>query len=222
MPPFWVLALGLGLVWFATRRGDPVLRALTDPAAIASVSSNAPGNPPGGATNPGGATGVSSPAPPGNAADPLRVDTPPTITAAQINQTLAAYHSPAAGLGQVIYDEGVRNGINPAVALAFFIHESQAGTQGPATVTKSIGNIKATGSEPSYQGFKKYGSWQAGIADYYRLIRQVYIGQWGLNTVDRIIPVYAPTIDGNNPGGYINAVKDLVRGWMHASPPTIN
>src|SRR5690348_15742991 len=52
----------------------------------------------------------------------------PTITADQINAILAAYHSPAAGTGQALYDGGVRYGIDPAFALAFFMHESTLGT----------------------------------------------------------------------------------------------
>src|SRR5438105_15059677 len=38
---------------------------------------------------------------------------PPSISAAFIDRVLAAYHSPAAGLGQALYDAGVRTGIHP-------------------------------------------------------------------------------------------------------------
>jgi len=38
---------------------------------------------------------------------------PPTVSAAFINQVLSVYHSPAEGLGQVLYDDGVTYGIDP-------------------------------------------------------------------------------------------------------------
>ncbi len=47
----------------------------------------------------------------------------PTITADFINQVLASYNSPAAGKGQALYGLGVKYGIDPAFALAFFMHE---------------------------------------------------------------------------------------------------
>jgi hypothetical protein len=49
---------------------------------------------------------------------------PPTVSAAFIDQVLAANNSPAAGNGQAIYNDGVTYGIDPVFALAFFMHES--------------------------------------------------------------------------------------------------
>src|SRR5579859_6395386 len=62
---------------------------------------------------------------------------PPTVSAAFINRVLAAYHSPAAGKGQALYDLGVKYGIDPAFALAFFMHESSFGTSGEAAKSLS-------------------------------------------------------------------------------------
>src|SRR5690348_2740988 len=46
------------------------------------------------------------------------VDGPPSLLVSFINRVLAAYHSPAAGLGQALSDGGVRYHIDPAYALA--------------------------------------------------------------------------------------------------------
>src|SRR5919202_1805700 len=120
---------------------------------------------------------------------------PPTISVAQIERVLAQYGSPAAGLGQKLYDLGVKYGINPAFALAFFVHESGCGTKGVARFTKSLGNIRWTPGFDSYEGYRNYSSWEAGMEDWYGLIRDQYVQQWGLSTVDAIIPVYAPSAD---------------------------
>src|ERR1700686_4399711 len=64
----------------------------------------------------------------------------PTVSAAFINQVLAANHSPAAGKGQALFDDGVNYGIDPVFALAFFMHESSFGTTGIARTTLSLGN----------------------------------------------------------------------------------
>lgn len=138
---------------------------------------------------------------------------PPSIDAAGIARVLESYGSPAVGAAQTIYQLGVHYGIDPAFCLAFFIHESSAGTQGVARVTKSVGNIRATPGYRDYHGYRQYDSWEQGIDDWYRLIDDLYINQWGLTTVDEIIPVYAPASDGNDPNAYIAAVKQLVTSW---------
>ena len=40
-------------------------------------------------------------------------------------------------------------------------------------------------------------SWQDGYEQWYKLIRNLYVAQWGLVTVDQIIPTYAPSSDHN-------------------------
>ena len=150
---------------------------------------------------------------PAGSGDPYRVDTAPTITVQRIEAVLQEYHSPAVGSGKAFYDLGVQYGINPAVALAFFIHESQAGTQGVARVSKSIGNIRVTPGYRDYNGYRAYDTWEAGIADYYALIRGLYIDEWGLRTVAAILPRYAPPSDNNDTGAYATHVQDLIDSW---------
>lgn len=64
----------------------------------------------------------------------------PSITAEEIEAILEEKESPAQGKARVFYDEGVRTGIDPVFALAFFNHESQMGKEGVAVRTQSIGN----------------------------------------------------------------------------------
>lgn len=145
----------------------------------------------------------------------------PTITVPQIERVLQEYNSPAVGHGQEIYDLGIKYGINPAISLAFFVHESGAGSN-PAwagwkpdgTTTHNVGNIICTDGYNCYGRFRDYATWGEGIEDWYILIKDLYVGEWGRKTVDDIIPKYAPASDNNDENGYINVVKDLVNEWQ--------
>jgi hypothetical protein len=148
-------------------------------------------------------------------AQPYQVDTAPTITVDRINAVLQDYNSPAAGTGQAFYDLGVRYGINPAVALAFFIHESSAGTKGVARFTNSVGNSRTTPGYRDYQGYRAYDSWTAGIEDFYKLLRDLYLDGWNLHTVAQILPRYAPAADNNDTAAYIANVQNLIDSWRN-------
>ena len=138
---------------------------------------------------------------------------PPSLSVQQIEVVLKQYGSPAQGLGQKLYDLGVKYGIDPAYALAFFIHESGCGTKGVARFSKSLGNIRWTEGFGNYEGYRSYPNWETGMEDWYKLITDLYIDGWGLRTVDAIIPVYAPWGDNNHPPTYIASVKALVDSW---------
>ncbi len=141
----------------------------------------------------------------------------PTISVDYINQVLASYHSPAAGQGQALYDLGVKYGIDPIYALAFFMHESLFGTTGEARATLSLGNLRCIPTRPCIDrnngGFAQMFSWVDGFEQWYKLIRNLYVAQWGRVTVDQIIPVYAPSSDHNNVAGYIAALKHEIDYW---------
>jgi hypothetical protein len=138
---------------------------------------------------------------------------PPSLSVGQIEAVLREYGSPAVGLGQALYDLGIRYGIDPAYALAFFVHESACGTKGVARSTKSVGNIRWTEGYDNYEGYRSYRSWEAGMDDWYKLITELYINGWNLRTVDQIVPVYAPWGDNNHPPTYIASVKAMVDSW---------
>lgn len=154
----------------------------------------------------------------------LELKGPPTITAEKIDEVLKSFGSPAAGLGQVIYDEGVKRGINPAVALGFFVQESSAGTKGVAAETNSWGNIKGDGPAGSYKGFRAYNNFEEGVKDWYRLIDDKYLapqseGGRGYSTLSQVIKTYAPGSDNNDEKGYVANVKGMVEGWAKTSKP---
>nr|BBH94461.1 hypothetical protein KTA_26600 [Thermogemmatispora argillosa] len=136
----------------------------------------------------------------------------PSVSADFIDRVLTAYESPAAGKGQALYADGVAYHIDPVYALAFFLEESRFGTAGVARVTHSLGNIRALPGEASYEGYRRYTSWEQGFTDWYRLIAEEYVAR-GLITVDQIVPVYAPAADGNDVATYIRTVKLAVDSW---------
>jgi Mannosyl-glycoprotein endo-beta-N-acetylglucosaminidase. len=149
----------------------------------------------------------------------------PTISAAFINQVLQAYHSPAAGKGQTLYNMGVQYGIDPAFALAFFMHESSFGTAGEARTTLSLGNLRcysgATCIDQDRGGYAQYASWEDGFQAWYELIHNYYIAQLGKVTIEQIIPTYAPTADNNNELAYIAFLKHAIDTW-HAGQIYVN
>jgi hypothetical protein len=135
----------------------------------------------------------------------------PSVSAAFMNQVLTAYHSPAVGLGDRLYADGLRTGIDPVYALAFFFEESDFGTQGVARVTHSLGNIACSAGYVCVQGFRSYASWQAGADDWFHLLLTVYLPA-GCRTLATVVPKYAPP-SANNTARYIATVKAAVSAW---------
>ncbi len=149
----------------------------------------------------------------------------PSLSAARIDQILAAYHSPATGLGRYIYDRGLHYGIDPVHVLAIFLHESQVGTAGEARKTMSPGNERCIADRPcvdqSLGGYAQMQSWADGFEHLYSLLFYGYIkGQVTIplvghvcTTIEQIVPVFAPSSDGNDVQVYINAWIRVVDGW---------
>ena len=135
----------------------------------------------------------------------------PSLSVAFINRVLSVAGSPAVGLGQTLYDESAKTGIDDAVALGFFQHESTFGRYGVATVTNSLGNIICAGAARCVGRFRWYPSWQAGAIDWYMLLSTQYLAH-GLVTLEQIVPVYAPASE-NNVSAYITAVRSAVLAW---------
>ncbi len=149
---------------------------------------------------------------------------PPSISAQQIDRILAEWRSPAVGTGAAWVELGIRYGIDPAYALAFFIHESGAGTapgwagrKPDGSTTHNVGNIICAGYRTCYGRFRDYASWEEGIEDWYRLIAVEYVQWRGVHTVEEIVPIYAPAVENNVPT-YVNTVNRLVAGWRASRP----
>jgi hypothetical protein len=145
----------------------------------------------------------------------------PSLSASFIDQVLANAGSPAAGTGDTFYSMSVKYQIDDAWPLAFFKHESSYGLKGEANSSLSIGNLRCVSAGYEDLGpwcqdnFAHWPSWQAGIEAWYRLIRNVYVNQWGCSTVESIIPHYAPTADNNDEAGYIASVESSVNTWRN-------
>jgi Mannosyl-glycoprotein endo-beta-N-acetylglucosaminidase len=137
----------------------------------------------------------------------------PTITVAFINQVLADHGSPAQGLGQVFYDEGLSHNIDPAFALAFYKHESNYGLKGEARSSLSIGNLRCLTNYPCQDNFAWFPSWTEGIKAWYRLISgPLYVGS-GLTTVSAVLGRYAPPTDSNDDTAYVQDIVQTVQTW---------
>lgn len=142
----------------------------------------------------------------------------PTISPEMIDKLLCKYgNQSTCGTGQALYNGGTNSRIDPAYALAFFYHESNFGTKGVARTNLGLGNIRCTDGYACNEGYRAYPSWEAGYNDWYNLISQLYVKDWGLTTVDTIIPKYAPTADNNNEAAYIGNVKALVSTWRNGN-----
>jgi hypothetical protein len=137
----------------------------------------------------------------------------------QIKALLDKGKSPAIqaepGIAQVFWDKSRETNVDVAIALAFFQQESNFGTSGMATITKSMGNIiytdvcKTKYAGESYEGFCKYPTWRAGVEAWYNLIKDGYIEKMKLTTLGPIIATYAPCNE-NNVKAYIANVKEFV------------
>lgn len=138
---------------------------------------------------------------------------PPSLSAIFVNRVLAAAHSPATGSGEAFYQFSVQYQIDDAFTLAVFEHESTFGKTGVASLTHSIGNIRCSTGYRCLDGFRWYPTWTDGLRDFYQLLRNLYVNQWHLLTVEQIIPITAPASDGNDPPGYIHDVQTSMNTW---------
>lgn len=145
----------------------------------------------------------------------------PTISPEKIDAVLRKKGSPVAGLGQFIYDEGVRTGINPAVALAFFQQESCCGTHPQSNFphTNNWGNIRENREgHVGYKGFRVYENPEDGIRDWYNLIDKGRPYR-NCSSLSQILRKYAPNSDGNNEAAYAKNVKRNVALWSDLKDP---
>jgi hypothetical protein len=157
-----------------------------------------------------------------------------SATAEEIDQVLAAAHSPAAGTGKAFVKWGQYYNLDPVYALAFFKHESWLGTHskwvgqmGDGRTTKNIGNIRYFSApdperEPQYggfNGFRAYRTWEDGIQDWFKLL--AFDSHYaGLHTVEAVLPIYAPASE-NDTHAYLKDVIHFVEEWRAqvAAPP---
>ncbi|NTU78176.1 MAG: glucosaminidase domain-containing protein [Chloroflexales bacterium] len=138
-------------------------------------------------------------------------------------EVLVALRSPAASEAADLADIPGRYGIDRGIALAFFVHESGAGTAGivHSYDTRNWGNLR----KPQQAGrgkviktgsgqFAKYVSWAAGLEDWCELVLNVYCQQLELTTLGEILHRYAPKADQNDPEAYARKVVQHIKAWQ--------
>lgn len=148
----------------------------------------------------------------------LPIKGPPTSTPDQIQTFLEKMGSPAArepGFSQALHDACTNRGIDPSVAVGFFLQESTCGRNGRAHENHSLGNIKGQAPESggSSRGFRAYETWAEGARDWARLIDESYVQKRGCESLSQVLNIYAPTSDGNNVNGYVATVKGVVEDF---------
>lgn len=145
----------------------------------------------------------------------------PRISQGSFSRILASAGSPAAPHGDELYTIIKGYGLDPAVALAFFQHESQYCTTGRCArgELRNWGmlrqHIKPHRSAGFNDGFARYATWQDSVRDWCELMLG-YVNR-GMETVEKALPVYAPTSDGNVPTAYISAIRRQVAAWSGQS-----
>lgn len=143
----------------------------------------------------------------------LQIVGAPSLDARRVDAILAAYGSPLHGHGKDIVALSTRYHLDDAVALAFFVMESRAGTQGEATLTHSFGNLRPMPGEPTMDGYRSYATWHEGASEWFQVLHTLYVDQLKLTTVEAIVPVYAPATDYNDPASMIFGIRQLVACW---------
>lgn len=193
----WTLALLLGLITIVM--GGIIMLKLSQERAGTTSGVNSP-------TDAQKITAVAS-----NGYNPIG---PPTISLATFTAFLREMNSPALAEATSMYQACLTEGGDPALALAFFEHDSSGGKTGVSVYTYSIGNIRCS---PGYEcfttqgngSFRSYHSWTEGTTDWVKLLKYYREGR-KLSTLEQIIPVYAPAADHNNEAAYIAGVKKRV------------
>lgn len=137
----------------------------------------------------------------------------PSLAAPLVDALLTAYDSPLRGEGARIVALSKRYHIDDAVALAFFVMESRAGTQGESVLTHSAGNLRPMPNAPALDGYRSYATWQEGTDEWFKVMRSLYLDTLKLSTVEDVVPVYAPPWDNNDPASMIAGIRQLVSCW---------
>lgn len=161
----------------------------------------------------------------------------PRISREGFAEVLRAHDSPAAPVAGRLWDLVKSYGLDPAVALAFFKHESTYGTKGVAIATHNWGNIKV-GSWAIREGYADTSyitpdgrpflvfrrreneeageEWLRSLQTWCELIYHTYIHKWGLHTVSQVLTKYLGP--GDAPKAYAADVNNTVEVWMQHYP----
>lgn len=143
-------------------------------------------------------------------------------------QILREARSPAAAEADACWRAVAAEGVDPLFALAIFAHESRFGTVGlvaehdlrnPGATRTSRTGAGQPVSVPGRGQFVRYPSWTEGFRDLARrLVDPGFVyRRAGADTVEAIVPLWAPAADGNDPASYIAAVRRFMA--QHGEEP---
>ena len=135
----------------------------------------------------------------------------PTMTKARFTEVLSGFGSPAMPEGDALYDLAASRGINPAVALAFFVRLSRCGT-GYANPDKrdnrNWGEIVGDGA--GVDGMAAYPSWLVGLGAWCGIMDRY--GNEGQTTLLQVVRRYQPG-GTQDPDAYAQDLAGLIDGW---------
>ncbi len=110
-------------------------------------------------------------------------------------------------------------GVDPAFALAQWLHESDYGLLGAAVAHHNPGNLRLSPGMPVVNGFAQFPDWLSGVRGYANLIAGPLYGQsTGYNTALKMPFRYAPSADNNDPAAYGAAMVQSISGFIAMSP----
>lgn len=143
----------------------------------------------------------------------------PRITAACFAAVLHRAGSPAAAVASDAYAAARARGVDPAVMLAIFQHESGYGRAGAAVLDHSWGNERtAAGGYPIVGGFVRFPTWLAGATNTASLLRLYGLSRirtgTDTSTVRRLPYVWAPAADHNKPDAYGAALVASIASYI--------
>lgn len=161
----------------------------------------------------------------------------PRITRQRFVDVLTGLKSPAAEHAGEAWDAVVAERVDPLLALGIFWCESQCATdRASVTLRYALNNPGATRSSTTGVGetvatdkgeFQRYPNWVEGFRDLaHRLVsaQKPYIGNPAdplddADTPGEIVPIWAPSSDGNDPNGYLQRLLAAMGRWYEALPP---
>jgi hypothetical protein len=140
----------------------------------------------------------------------------PTVSVSEIGRVLASVNSPILPYSGDVYAYGVKYGIDPVFALAFWMKESREASDGSvAAVDHNPGYTEGLAGDPRCGRWACWPTWPEGIAGWFHYMRVFFVDR-GIVTVESILPIYAPSSE-NNTSGYIAFVNHWVAVWRAES-----
>ena len=150
---------------------------------------------------------------------------PPHVTGAYIDNFLRNYYSdsPLIGQGQKIKDYADYYGIAVGAVLGVWAKETTFGRAHPGKVDYNYGCIRWTSGYQSvtYAGsqWRKYPTQEAGIADWFHLVRYNYV-ETGQANYEAFLNKYSPTFE-NNQATFKNIMWGVLKAFGYNTSDTV-